>query len=179
MSRMTRLNCRCGKVHLEVKCAPIITAECHCKSCRAAAARLLSLPCAEPMAEKNGGTRFVLYRKDRIRFAEGAELLQEFRLSPDAGTRRVIAGCCNTPVFLEFRGGHWLSLYERLWPEETAPQLDIRTMTGDHENGPALDADVPSGSWQTARFYARLLGAWIAMGFKVPTIAVTGGSVDA
>jgi len=179
MSQTMRLTCRCGKVHLEVERAPIITAECHCNSCRAAAKRLGTLPGADPILEDNEGTRFVMYRKDRVRFVEGVDLLQEFRLSPEAGTRRVVAGCCNTPVFLEFKGGHWLSLYEKLWPAGTAPQLEIRTMTGDRENGPALDADVPSGTWQTTRFYARLLGAWIAMGFKVPTIAVRGGSVHA
>jgi hypothetical protein len=120
-----------------------------------------------------------MYRKDRVRLLEGTEFLQEFRLSPEAGTRRVLAGCCNTPVFLEFKGGHWLSLYEKLWPAGTAPRLEIRTMTGDRENGTALDGDVPSGAWQTTRFYMRLLGAWIAMGFRVPTIAVRGGSVHA
>lgn len=179
MNETTRLTCRCGKVHLEVKRAPIITAECHCKSCREAASRLKTLPGAEPVTEENEGTRFVMYRKDRIRIVEGGAQLQEFRLTPEAGTRRVIAGCCNTPVFLEFKGGHWLSLYERLWPEGTAPRLEIRTMTGDRENGLALDADVPAGAWHTTRFYARLLGAWIAMGFKVPTIAVTGGTIRA
>ena len=179
MSQMMRLACRCGKVHLEVERAPIITAECHCNSCRAAANRLRKLPGAEPILEDNEGTRFVMYRKDRVHFVDGADLLKEFRLSPEAGTRRVVAGCCNTPVFLEFKGGHWLSLYEKLWPEGTAPRLEIRTMTGDRGNSPALDGHVPSGAWQTTRFYARLLGAWIAMGFKVPTIVVTGGSVPA
>lgn len=179
MSQMMRLACRCRKVHLEVERAPIITAECHCNSCRAAANRLRKLPGAEPILEDNEGTRFVMYRKDRVHFVEGADLLKEFRLSPEAGTRRVVAGSCNTPVFLEFKGGHWLSLYEKLWPEGTAPRLEIRTMTGDRGNSPALDGHVPSGAWQTTRFYARLLGAWIAMGFKVPTIVVTGGSVHA
>lgn len=131
------------------------------------------------MTEDNEGTRFVLYRKDRIRFTEGADMLQEFRLTPEAGTRRVIAGCCNTPIFLEFKGGHWLSLYEKLWPEGAAPRLEIRTMTGDRENGSDLGADVPSGAWQTTKFYARLMGAWIAMGFKSPNIAVKGGEVHA
>jgi hypothetical protein len=179
MSNVTRLSCRCGKVHIGVAHAPIMAAECHCKSCRAAAGRLEKLPGAAPVTEDNQGTRFVLYRKDRVRFLEGAALLQEFRLAPDAGTRRVIAGCCGTPIFLEFKGGHWLSLYARLWPAGTAPRIEIRTVTGDREGLPALDGDVPAGPWQTTKFYARLLGAWIAMGFKAPDIAVTGGKVDA
>ncbi len=52
-----------------------------------------------------------MHRKDRVRILSGAEQLKEYRLSADAGTRRVIATCCNTPVFMEMKGGHWLSLY--------------------------------------------------------------------
>lgn len=179
MTGITKLACRCGKVHLEVERKPIIAAECHCSSCREAGRRLRALPVTPAMLAENGGTRFVCYRKDRVRFTQGAELLREFRLKPDSPTRRVIAGCCNTPVFLEFQSGHWLSLYAGLWPEGTVPGMEIRTMTGDRADGVALDGAVPSGTWPTARFYARLLCAWIAMGFKVPKIAVTGGEVHA
>ena len=179
MTEVIKLACRCGRVHLEVERKPIIAAECHCNSCREAGRRLMALPVGTPMLAQNGGTRFVCYRKDRVRFTEGADLLKEFRLKPASPTRRVIAGCCNTPVFLEFQNGHWLSLYAGLWPEGTAPRMEIRTMTGDRTDGDALDNTVSSGTWPTARFYARLLGAWIAMGFKAPKIVVTGGEVHA
>ena len=98
MTKSVQLACACGKVHLDVDRMPIISTECHCNSCREAGARLHKLPVARPMLEPNGGTHFVLYRKDRIRFTQGAELLREFRLTPTSKTRRVIAGCCNTPV---------------------------------------------------------------------------------
>lgn len=179
MTRLTRLNCRCGKVHIELERDPIISTECHCDSCREAGERLRAVPVSVPMLAENGGTGFVCYRKDRIRFVAGAGLFKEFRLKPDSPTRRVISGCCNTPVFLEFQGGHWLSLYGSLWPEGTLPRIEIRTMTGDRKSAPPLDDKVPAGTWPTARFYARLLGAWIAMGFKSPKIAVTGGEVHA
>jgi hypothetical protein len=175
MTRDFKLACACGKVHLEVERTPIISTECHCNSCREAGARLDKLPVSHPILESNGGTRFVLYRKDRIRFTKGAELLREFRLTPASTTRRVVASCCNTPVFLEFKGGHWLSLYAGLWPKGTLPPLDLRTMTGDRPpDGAALAGDIPSGTLQTAKFYAKLLGAWIAMGFKSPKISVNG-----
>ena len=103
MTQITQLACACGQAHLEVERAPIVSTECHCNSCRAAGARLQTLAEALPFLETNGGTRFVLYRKDRIRFLKGAELLKEFRLAPGAKTRRVVATCCNTPVFLEFQ----------------------------------------------------------------------------
>lgn len=178
MTQPTRLFCTCGRLRLEVEREPIIRTECHCNSCRAAANRLTVLPVSPLMLEEDGGTRFVLYRKDRVRFAAGADLLRPFRLSPDAGTRRVVAGCCNTPVFLEFEGGHWLSLYARLWPEG-APGPELRTMTGDRADAAPLPGDIPAGRWHTARFYARLLAAWIAMGFRSPKITIGGQDIHA
>lgn len=174
MTQITSLACACRQLRLEVERAPIIRAECHCNSCRAAGARLEAAAAAPPVLEANGGTRFVLYRKDRVRFLEGAELLREFRLTSQAPTRRVVASCCNTPVFLEFENGHWLSLYSGLWPPGTLPPPDLRTMTSDLPNGAALASDIPSGKRQTALFYAKLLGAWVAMGFKSPKIAING-----
>lgn len=174
----TRLSCTCGAVHIEVEKKPIISAECHCASCREAAARLATLPAAPPVTSPNGGVRFVLYRKDRVRIVEGGEQLRQFRLKPSSGTRRIVAACCNTPAFLEFEAGHWLSIYSGLWPQNALPPIDIRTMTGDLPDAAALDQTVPSGAWHTAGFYARLLGAWIAMGFRSPKLTVTG-AIDA
>ena len=125
------VTCDCAQVAIELEGAPLICAECHCTSCRQAAVRLEQLPLARPMLEGNAGTQFVLYRKDRVQILRGQHLLEAFRLGPKAPTRRVISRCCNSPVFLEFQSGHWLSLYASLWPEETRPTPQLRTMTGD------------------------------------------------
>lgn len=183
MTDTATLSCACGEVRLELAWAPILSAECHCDSCRKAGARLEALQAhatdkAPPVREANGGTRFVLYRKDRVRFTGGAALLREFRLTPTSGTRRVAAACCNTPLFLEFEKGHWLSLYAGLWPQETRPRPELRTMTRDAPNPSALPEDMPNARTQSPRFMAKLLGAWIAMGFRNPKIEV-GGSIDA
>lgn len=177
MTRTTELACACGQVHLGLEKTPIISAECHCNSCRAAGTKLQALPEAPPVLEANGGTRFVLYRKDRVRILRGAELLKELRLTPGSKTRRVVATCCNTPVFLEFQNGHWLSLYGCLWPAGTLPPLDLRTMTGDLPDGLTLSDDVPNGKRQSVLFFAKLLGAWIAMGFKSPKLTVGSGEI--
>ncbi len=170
---MTRhLECKCGKVRLAVHARPIVVAECHCDSCRTAAARLAQLPGAEPVTEPNGGTHFVLHRKDRLSFVAGAEHLGAYRLTPQSPTRRVVATCCNTPMFLEFQHGHWLSLYARLWPEADRPRASMRTMTSDLPAGHALAGDIPNHRTQSLGFFAKLLLAWAAMGFRTPTIAV-------
>ncbi|MGO8066789.1 GFA family protein [Rhizobium leguminosarum] len=177
-NKTTHLTCACGTFHLEVRGAPIISAECHCKSCSDAAGRLESLPMPEAIRTIHGGTRYVLYRKDRISLLAGTENLQEFRLGPNASTRRVLASCCNTPIFLEFKGGHWLSLYGNLWKQDELPPLQLRTMTQNVPDRASVPDDVPSGALATVGFYGRLLTAWIAMGFKVPDITVKG-AIDA
>jgi hypothetical protein len=179
MTPTTRLSCACGQVHLEVEREPIISAECCCNSCREAAARMERLPGAGPVLEENGTTRFVMYRKDRIRFVDGVDRLKAFRLTPRSTTRRVVASCCNTPVFLEFKGGHWLSLYRHIWPAGTLPPNELRTMTSDLPAGSVLPDDVPNARRQTLRFYAKLFGAWAAMGFRSPKIAFVNGEIDA
>lgn len=174
MSLPTTFTCRCGEVRIEVTGAPILDADCCCESCRAAGERLRNLPGAPAVIGPHGETRFVLYRKDRIRLPGGARHLRAFRLSPEATTRRVVADCCNTPLFLEFKGGHWLSLYGTLWPEGTLPKPDLRTMTRDLPDPAWLPGDVPNYRTQSLWFFRRLLGAWIAMGFRNPKIEVEG-----
>jgi hypothetical protein len=174
MTHITELSCACRECRLEVEGKPIVTAECHCDSCRSAAARLGALPGAPSVLEPNGGTRFALYRKDRIRFKQGTAQLKEHRLTPKSPTRRVVAGCCNTPMFLEFQSGHWLSVYTGLWPTETRPPLEVRTMIMDRPPGAPLENDVPNARRQSPSFMLRLLGAWIAMGFRSPKIEVQG-----
>lgn len=176
MNGVTGIGCACGQVRLEVAGRPLIVAECCCNSCRAGAARMAAgLPGAPHVANDHGGTHYVLYRKDRVRLLSGVEHLHGFRLTPEAPTRRVVATCCDTPVFVEFKGGHWLSLYAGLWPSGTAPAPELRTQTGDLPEGIVLPDDgIPAGAWPTAGFYGRLLTAWIAMGFRVPKVEIAG-----
>lgn len=178
MTETTSLTCRCGQVQIETALRPIVSSECFCDSCRTAGARLERLHQAPRLLGPHGGTRFVLYRKDRVRILEGADRLKEFRLTPRSPTRRLVANCCNTPVFLEFRGGHWLSLYGCLWPAGSLPPLELRTMTGDLPDASVLGDEVPHGRWPTLRFYAWLLGAWIAMGFRSPKVEGVEGKLE-
>jgi hypothetical protein len=91
----------------------------------------------------------------------------------------VVAACCNSPVFLEFQSGHWLSLYTSLWPAAEAPAMQLRTMVSDLPNAMHLDDRLPNAKRQTLGFYAALLGAWVAMGFRVPKLDFVRGTIDA
>ncbi|WP_040585448.1 GFA family protein [Allomesorhizobium alhagi] len=174
MSGTTIIGCNCGRTRLEVLGAPILVSECLCNSCRAAADRLASLPGARNILTSYGATPCAEYRKDRVRILSGAEHMSEFRLSADAGSRRVVATCCNTPVFLEMKGAHWLSIYLHLWPDEARPKAELRTMAGDLPDASKLPDDIANLKSHTVSFYAKLLRAWIAMGFRNPKIEVMG-----
>jgi hypothetical protein len=97
--------------------------------------------------------------------------MKSHRLSDCAGTRRVVAVCCNTPVFMELKGGHWLSLYAALWPEVDRPAVEMRTMVGARDD---LPSDVPNLKTHSVAFYGRLFGAWAKMGFRNPRIVDNG-----
>jgi hypothetical protein len=109
-------SCRCGAVVLEVTGAPIVHAACYCASCQEAGRRIEQLPDAPPILDADGGTGFVLYRKDRVRCMQGGERLEAHRLKPKSPTRRMVAACCNSAMFLDFTKGHWLTLYHARMP---------------------------------------------------------------
>ncbi|MBB3045903.1 hypothetical protein FHR99_000139 [Litorivivens lipolytica] len=166
--------CDCGQVAIELQGRPILVSECLCNSCREAASRLASLPGAKNILTSYGATGCAEYRKDCVRFISGAKYLREFRLTARSGTRRVIASCCNTPVLLELKGAHWLSIYLHLWKNGSRPVVKLRTMTGDLDDASILPSDVQNLKTHSLLFYVKLLGAWIKMGFKNPTIEISG-----
>jgi hypothetical protein len=164
--------CRCGKVKLEAVGRPILTASCYCASCQEAGRGFEQLPSAPPVLNADGGTDYVLYRKDRVRCVAGQEYLEEHRLKPDSPTRRVIATCCNSPMFLDFTKGHWLTMYRNRFPEG-APPVEMRLMTQHRRGGAALADnlladDLPNYAGHSGKFMLRLIGAWIAMGLRRP-----------
>jgi hypothetical protein len=174
MTQTTELRCACGQVRFTADRKPMLSVECCCTSCRTAGGVLAKLPGAPRIVGQNGATHLVLYRKDRVHFTKGAELLKEYRLTPESPTRRIVAICCNTPIALDFTKGHWLSLYSCVWSADTLPPIQMRTMTGDAPEGTILSDDVPNHQRYAFSFFAKLLGAWVAMGFKTPKVVVNG-----
>ena len=122
--------------------------------------------------DADGGTPIVLYRKDRVACKAGKEHLEEHRLKPDSPTRRVIATCCNSPMFLDFTKGHWLSIYRNRFPDG-APPIAMRIMTKDRRADVVLRDDVPNHDGYPGGFMLKLLFAWIAMGFRRPDMGLT------
>jgi hypothetical protein len=174
VTQITERQCACGQARFTVDGEPMLSVECCCTSCRTAGGVLEKLPGAPRIVGRNGATHLILYRKDRIHFTTGTELLKEYRLTPESPTRRIVAICCNTPIGLDFTKRHWLSLYSCLWSAHTLPPIHMRTMTSDALQGTILSDDVPNHKRYALSFFAKLLSAWVAMGFKIPKVVVNG-----
>jgi hypothetical protein len=174
----TVIACMCGKVGLKLTARPIMTVECTCDSCRAAAEIFAALPGASRIDDQRGATRHVMYRKDRVRCVRGRELLREFRLKPGSATRRVVASCCNAPMFLDFTKGHWVDMFACRWPGGGRPSPQMRTMVGDLPTGSQLPDDIPNLKGHSVGFFARLMAAWVAMRFRTPKLDFVKGALD-
>jgi len=172
MARVLRINaavCRCGQTAIALAGEPIQSVVCYCESCRTAALGFERALGAPTTVRADGGVDYCLYRKDRVRITEDAHTLREYRLKPDAPTRRVVASCCGSPMFVDFVPGHWLTVFrDRLSGPAPAPRL--RIMTRDRPPGAALPNDIPAYPTQPPGMMIRLLGAWAAMGFRRPKI---------
>jgi len=92
----------------------------------------------------------------------GEQLLQEYRLDGEPDTKRVVASCCNSAMFLDFEKGHWLSLYRDRFDGQ-APPIQMRVQTKYRPEGATLPKDLPSSPGFSLGFILRLLGARIAM----------------
>ena len=150
---------------------PIAHVACYCESCQAAGRLIEQLPDALPVLGFDGGSDYLLIRKDRIRCIQGGEQLQELRIKPDSPTRRMVARCCNTAMFLDLTKGHWLTLY-RGRVGGTVPPLQMRVMTADRPEEIAItDDDVPRYPGRAGELIRKLIITWVAMGFRSPAVS--------
>src|ERR1700743_3950241 len=100
--------CQCAKVRCGATGSRIMTGACFCASCQEAGRQFEQLADAPPVLDPDSGTAMILFRKDRVQCVTGREYLREHRLKPESPTRRVIASCCHSAMFLGFTQGHWL-----------------------------------------------------------------------
>ncbi len=154
--------CTCGQVEIEMTGPPIIGAACYCDDCQAAARKIEALPDASRVLESDGATEFLLFRKDRVQVRRGAERLDAHKLKPRTPTRRMVATCCNTAMYLDFRKGHWFSIY-RARVGSNAPPLELRIQTRFMPEGFPAPTDVPTYRRFPLRFIGKLLAARLAM----------------
>ena len=158
-------SCICGRVALDMAGAPIVSLICYCDDCQAAARRIEARPAAPAVQGLDGGTAYVVYRKDRVQTTKGADLLEAFKLRPASPTNRVIASCCNTAMFLGFDDSkHWIDIYRaRIGAIAPAPQMRVCTKFAPDTS--RIPADLPRHAGYPFRLIAKLIGARIGMLF--------------
>jgi hypothetical protein len=165
MPSSTRVfSCACGRVRCEAVGEPIVSAVCYCADCQEGGRRIEALPHAPPLRDADGGTPYLTYRDDRFHCLSGDELLADHRLRPGSLTRRVVASCCHTGMFLKFDPGFWVSTY-RLRYEGDLPPIEMRTKTARRQAQTPLPEDAPNYRGFPLRLFGRIIAARVAMAF--------------
>jgi hypothetical protein len=158
--------CSCGAVVLALRGAPIGSFACYCDTCQEGSRRIEALPHAPAVREPDGGTEYVLYRKDRVAYAKGQELVKGYKLEQSPKTNRVVATCCNSAMMMRFDDArHWIPIYRaRFGPN--APAIQMRICTSFLPKSEILPNDVPSHPDYAPSFMMKLLASGVAMLFR-------------
>ena len=156
-------SCSCGNVEIKAFGAPIVSSVCYCDDCQKGARQIEALPGAGPVSDPDGGTAYILYRKDRIECSKGRALLKTYKLKESSPTNRVVATCCNSAMFLGFdKGPFWVSAYRARFRGDLPP-LQMRICTKFKPEGVSLPNDIPSYRIFPPSLMAKLLTSWAAM----------------
>jgi hypothetical protein len=158
--------CSCGAVALTLTGAPIVGLACYCDTCQEGSRRIESLPTAPSVRELDGGTAYIVYRKDRVAYTKGIELLKDYKLEQNPKTNRVVASCCNSAMLMRFDDArHWVPVYRaRLGPNP--PPIQMRICTSFMPEHGAIPNDVPSYRDYPPVLLVTLLSARVAMLFR-------------
>jgi hypothetical protein len=138
---------------------------CYCDSCQEGSRQIDALPNARPILGTDGGTAYVLYRKDRIQYSKGAELLKGYTIEENSTTSRVVASCCNSAMVMRFDDAkHWVPVYRARFQDDVPP-LQWRICTKFKPENAMIPTDVPSSTMYPAGFMWTLLTSKISMLF--------------
>lgn len=155
-------SCRCGGVQFSAEGKPIAGVVCYCADCQEGARKIEALPEAPPVHDPDGGTAYLLYRKDRFSCIRGGQYLADIRIRDHSPTRRVVASCCNSALFLDFEKGHWLPAYRARFGGDASP-VEMRVQTRFKPQNATLPRDVPSYPALPLKLVAKLISARIGM----------------
>ena len=158
--------CACGEVEIEAVGPPIAAAICYCDDCQAAAARIEAMPGAAAFREADGGTSYIVFRKDRVRCIRGEPKLGKLKLRENSPTNRKLATCCNSVMILDFDDAkHWVDIYSaRVKGNAPAPQMLVCTKFA--ARPPGNERALPAYPGYAPPLLLRLLKARIAMLFS-------------
>lgn len=155
--------CSCGSVEIEVFGTPITCVVCYCDSCQKGSGQIEALAKADPILDPDGGTAYILYRKDRIKYSKGAELLKSYKIEEKSPTSRVVATCCNTAMVMRFDDArHWVPVY-RARLQGDIPPLQWRICTKFKPENARIPTGIPSSAMYPPGFAWKLLMSKLSM----------------
>lgn len=157
--------CSCGDVEIETLGDPILSAVCHCDDCQEGSRQIEQLENAPSVLDECCGTAYHLYRKDRIKCCRGSDLLRDYCLKDKSPTRRVVADCCNSFMFLDFQKGHWFSMVHGRY-RDGGPPLQMRIQTKCKPADKSIPSDMPAYSAFPIMFIGKLVFAKLGMIFR-------------
>lgn len=122
-------SCACGAVEVAFDCEPFIVISCGCDDCQAAAHALEALPGAPEITEPVGATPLAAFPRASMRVVQGANMIEPYRLNDSTPTKRMVATCCNSALYIDFdRGPFWVSVYrDRLTTPPPMPRWRVQT----------------------------------------------------
>jgi hypothetical protein len=142
-----------------------------CDDCQAAAERLAASANSAPTPSADGGTELMLFRRDRIACARGADRLEAMRLTDATKIRRMIAGCCSTPMYVAFDDKRpWVSAFRASFAD--APPVEMRIYTRFRRSEDKAEDGLPSHPGYPLALILRILAAWRLMLFSRPVGAL-------
>ena len=155
--------CSCGNVEIETFGIPIASAVCYCDSCQEGSRQIEALTDAVPILDPDGGTPYVLYRKDRIKYSKGAELLKGYKIDEKSATSRVVATCCNSAMVMQFGDArHWVPVFRGRFQGDIPP-LQWRVCTKFKPENAKIPNDIPSSKMYPVGLMVKLLASRISM----------------
>ncbi len=139
---------------------------CYCDTCQEGSRQIEALTNAPPILGPDGGTAYILYRKDRVKYSKGAENLKGYKLDEQSTTSRVVAVCCNSAMVMRFDDAkHWVPMYRARFQGELPP-LQWRICTKFKPENAEIPTDVTSSAMYPAGFMWKLLASRLEMAFN-------------
>lgn len=156
-------SCLCGSVQVEVMGTPIMRVVCYCDDCQEGSRQVAALPRAPNPLGSDGGTDYVLYRKDRVRCTQGEHLLRAHKIKEKSATSRYVATCCNAVVYMSFDDArHWIPVYAARFQRTVGP-VAMRICAKFAPRSADIPRDSSIYQGYPLKFMARLVAAWIPM----------------
>ena len=164
--------CRCGAVEIGAWSNPLVVAACYCDDCQAASERLAAAGNSAPLAGVDGGTEFMVFRRDRIACTRGVENLQLMRLTAATKTRRMVSGCCATPMYVGFDDKRpWVSAFRASFGPD-APPVEMRICTRFRRPEHKAEDGLSEHPGYPAAMILRILAVWPRTLFSRPVGAL-------